>query len=168
MIITQGKSYKKYLLIVIILVAVAGGVILELSNRTEKVSPSSKYDMIYCSGHSDTVNEIKILNGQVIKPARDGHLSLEAYDYQCYLLDTDSLAKEELTIQGLNSLDLIIFESSPSGLRIIRELESPEAFDFDGGLIFYKVFLANGSTKRLVYSEEDPVMIFRLIGWAIK
>jgi len=148
------------LLFVILIIIIVGVLIYRQPNGSEK----NQYDMIYCSGHSATVNEIKILDGEVMEPEREGHLASEAYDYQCYLLDTDSLIEEEIIIQELNNLGLIVFKDSLDGLRIVRE-ELISQVDMDGGLIFYKVFLDNGSTKRLIYNEEYPVMIFRLIGW---
>jgi len=212
--ITQGKANIKYLLIVVLVAAVAGGIIFSVWNSYQKeivsldkaaetndqrqvvctqeakICPDGSsvvrtgpncefsecsgaikinvYNLVYCIGHNDTVSKIEVINGKVVEPERTGPLAIEAYDYKCYLLDTDNLSKKELTSSELNSLTIAsTSENFPDGLRIIKEVSDASQGGAPGGLILYTVFLSKDSNKSLIENEESPVRVFKLIGWVM-
>lgn len=177
--IAEGKINLTYVLIVLVLSVIVGGGMLVFLYQQKDIGQEGqllflprynynlKYNLVYCFGHSSTVNEIKIENGKVAEPKRDGPLAMEAYDYKCYLLETDKFSREELTVQEINNLSLITTENSPNGLKIIKEeAKAPEGIL--GGLVVSNVYLFKGPIKRLIVREYSPTEVFRLIGWVSK
>jgi len=121
------------------------------------------YELIYCTGHSSTVNGISVADGKIIEPDRQGFLVIEAYDYKFYTLDVNNPIPKEVEANTLNKSDLVFSDTHPDGISIEREQQ--DAGDAIGGLIISNIYLVNQDKKTLIFTEENPTNILRIIGW---
>ncbi len=137
-------------------------------SNVESVQPS--YKVIYCFGHSGTVDNIKINNGKIIPPDRSGTLASSTYDYKCYLVNVDNTNKSEASIASLNNLPIEFTETSTDGYTIIREGRKSNP-NIMTGLVVSDIYLSrNSEVKNKIAFEREtaPTQVFKLIGWLKK
>jgi hypothetical protein len=155
----MNKNYISPIILVVIILAIG----IFLAYRYNNSDSPNKYGLIYCMGHSSTVEAINIFDGKIVEPDREGFLESESYDYKFYLLNTNNFSRRNISIDDLNNSDIIFSEVSPDGINLLYE--ERDWSGAIGGLVMTDIYIRNQGNKELISTEESPTNIFRIIGW---